>query len=587
MSVFCAAGPPLFPSTRGRSHVHCHIGPCTKDLVLPKRKSFNLLETGIDSISEQSICNIMICLDQLAIAFNVPFGIGMFDKSVEAGCSFGQTVAVVTWILARLLQVEKRLGAAMTTILLPGVRPVGMWCVKQAMLEPVQKTWFVFRFAAKESIRSLFDYEGWAKALRNHPLCRVPRARCPRPRAYVALLHGSEDHFLVYALLVGLRLKRLCAGADRVLLCAGRWWRNRSARAALKRVYTHVTLVRLIHATHATKTLRHARVFTKIQALRLPYKRLLFLDLDVVLRADLSPLFDVQAPAGMHHGNRRGPIEHGQLISEAVSNEDSWCVNSGVMRLDPSLTSRARRQDVDEMVDEVKRISSQTMLPEQYFLVKRLGGWRHLEPSWNMEVGPQLDDPGFTWPRFAARKAAADQRSHQWSQQDVEQVRLFHFSGTRFHPWWYADLSPERTYAELAKHFAHRDPRRLVATAVYEWRVALDELLSESKGWLKEERLPLDNAVQRMRQQAGAFRVWRHGLLHFHCHHCRGMFTGKEGRWLLGWEGWWLCHDCIVGYVFRDEAAEETLCVFCNRCEAGSWDWRHSQPQWRCNSCWY
>lgn len=179
------------------------------------------------------------------------------------------------------------------------------------------------------------------------------------------------------------------------------------------------------------------------------------------------------------------------------------------MRLDPSLTSRARRKDVDEMVDEVKRISSQTMLPEQYFLVKRLGGWRHLEPSWNMEVGPQLDDPGFTWPRFAARKAAADQRSHQWSQQDVEQVRLFHFSGTRFHPWWYADLSPERTYAELTKHFAHRDPRRLVATAVYEWRVALDELLSESKGWLKEERLPLDNAVQRMRQQAGAFRVWR------------------------------------------------------------------------------
>jgi len=43
-------------------------------------------------------------------------------------------------------------------------------------------------------------------------------------RAYCSLLHGSDNHFFVYALILGLRQKILCPDADRVLLCAGRWW---------------------------------------------------------------------------------------------------------------------------------------------------------------------------------------------------------------------------------------------------------------------------------------------------------------------------------------------------------------------------
>lgn len=406
------------------------------------------------------------------------------------------------------------------------------------------------------------------------------RPRCQR--AYCSLLHGPDEHFFVYALVVGARLRRFCAGAERVLLCAGRWWEDRAARSALARFYTELRHVQLIHAPHATRVPRHSWVFSKIQAMRLAYRHLVFLDLDLVLRADLAPLFEVPAPAGMHHGDCKGSqLAHGEPIA---TDQSWWCVNAGVMRLDPCTTRRARHQDVASMLHEVKHIRYPTALPEQYYLAGRLEGWRHIDPKWNMEVGLTYDDPGFTWPRPDARKAALAPRGRMWLQQATEDARVFHFSGTKLHPWWYADLDPQAAYNEAAERWRHRDPRRLVATALREWCVALDELLAEVAHWPAEERCVVEAAVRRLTDDAAAHRrkakAWNSRPMC--CRRCRSWFAPAEGRWLLGWEGWWLCSDCVVGYILSDEEPEPLRCWACGGQGPGRWEWARGRPWWRC-----
>jgi len=332
---------------------------------------------------------------------------------------------------------------------------------------------------------------------------------------------------------------------------------------------------------------RHSHVFSKIQALRLQYQKLVFLDLDLVPRADLSSLFDVQAPAGMHHGDRRSgkPLQHGQPIAPECNGW--WCVNAGVLRLDPGPTRQARRQNVASLVDDVRRIRWPTALPEQYFLADRMEGWRHLDPQWNMEVGPHYDDPGFTWPRTHARQAAAVPRSQLWLGQTVEDVRVFHFSGTKLHPWWYVDLSPQAAFDEAAAQWYHRDPRRLIATAIFEWRLALDATMTAAASWPVEAQQPVYAAMSRLREDANAHRSWavRWSTRPSECYRCRNWFPSTEGRWLLGWEGWWLCSDCIVGYIFSDEEASPPQCWACGGMGSGSWEWIDGKPWWNCSTC--
>lgn len=454
-------------------------------------------------------------------------------------------------------------GALRETARAPGVRlPVALWL--QALVRASERK--LCRADCGKFLLEALEL-GVRTMLRSNtipsapPSRRVQRGRVARKNkcAYAALLHGWEEDFFVYALLVGHCLARHSPGVDRVLLCAGRWWNDRGARAALSRVYTFVRPVGLIRAGHTTLAPRHAEVFTKIQALRLPYRHLLFLDLDLVICGDPSPLFRVKAPAGLYHGGWRGRLRHGQLISKAVSWKDWWCVNAGVMRLDPSHSRKARRHDVDSMIAEVRRITWRTMLPEQYYLARRLEGWRHLEQRWNMEVGPQYNDPGFQRPQRSARRRSVAPRGWQWFEQDVRDVRIFHFSGRNLEPWWYADVSAEQAYAEAATEWRHRDPRRLMAVAIREWRVALDKLLDASEHWTDKARAPLQEAVQALRQRATDFREWRStsGAQCFKCQECRQHFTSRKGRWVSRRRSKWACCDCIVASVLRDDTKSQ------------------------------
>lgn len=333
-------------------------------------------------------------------------------------------------------------------------------------------------------------------------------------------------------------------------------------------------------------------MFSKIQALRLPYRQLVFLDLDLVPRRDLTPLFDVPAPAGMHHGDHRGGgrLEHGEVIETRTLGGRWWCINAGVMRLDPAPSARARRRGVRSMVSEVKQLRYKTALPEQYFLAGRLKGWRHLDSAWNMEVGPAYEDPGFTWPRELAQKAAEANRGRLWFQQAIDEVKVFHFSGTKMHPWLSMDQTPQEAHQEALAEWRHRDPRQLVATAVLEWRTALEEVTKEVKDWKPLERHAAQAACGRLRRWAAWERASRREAVErtLQCRRCEGLYGDGQGRWLLGWEGWWLCYDCIVGYIFSEEEPDALRCTECGGDDGTSrtWRWTSGQPSWYCGSCW-
>ncbi|CAE8605029.1 unnamed protein product, partial [Polarella glacialis] len=313
--------------------------------------------------------------------------------------------------------------------------------------------------------------------------------------AYVALLHGQRQEFILYALLLGHRLKHLDSSTPRVLL-VGHALPEYDAPFLegdfLRCLQTcwQVRPVDLIDAAAADKSprKRHRYVFTKLRALEVPYRRLLFFDLDVIVRKDPSPLFEVPAPAGMYHGDwvsRRASTHGGLLPEEALT---SGCVNAGLLRLDPPADKIARRQLLEEMMEEVASltVADESYLPEQYYLVRKLAAWRHLDVSWNCEVNPEV----YVETAYSKGKArgksstvvVAEMPSDWWQLGDTEDdlansVGMFHFSGTHLEPWWYLHLSAASAKAVLRSHFRNRDSRGMVALAVCDWLQGIEDLL--------------------------------------------------------------------------------------------------------------
>lgn len=429
--------------------------------------------------------------------------------------------------------------------------------------------------------------------------------------AYTSILHGDSSHFFMCALMVGHFLKKY-SSEDRVLLVAGHgssnWFHNSGARDALAEIWTHVLPARLIHAPNGTKVARHIDVFTKIEVLRLPYERLLFLDLDVVIRGDLSSLFVVQAPAGVLHapGNVCTAQEHGELIL-AVDHQgkdvDYWCINAGVMRIDPLPTQEERDTEVDRLIHEIELIDEPTCLPEQYWLVKHYhaGAWRHIRTAWNLEVGPCSNAPESVWPRRPARRASRACRPAEWFDISMKQAQVFHFSGTHHKPWNYAHLSASEAFELLDKRWQTRDARGLIAVATREWLEGFREI--QVRKWactLAGDTVM--SVVRVLQQKAKRLAIYPGPLQNLKdlckCHSCKLSFWHYQGRWLTGWEGWWLCEDCILGYVLNVDSAPSEMGTFphrtCDTCgrgdRSGSFKWpknpsEESCAPWLCRPC--
>lgn len=352
-------------------------------------------------------------------------------------------------------------------------------------------------------------------------------------QAYVALLHGQSQEFLLYALLLGYQLNCLDNSTPRVLL-VGLALPDYPApflEADFKRcleIFWQVSPVDLIAAAKADKSWRkrHQYVFTKLRALEIPYKKLLFFDLDVFIREDPSSLFGVLAPAGMYHGDwmHRNNSIHGELIGRPAL--DSGCVNAGLLRLDTLDTHTARSQLLKEMIEEVASLTEKdaSYLPEQYYLVRKLSAWRHLHVSWNCEVSPEV----YVECEFRGESSivVGVQHPSDWWQLDLANVRMFHFSGTQLQPWWYLHLDVADAKAIVRSQFSARDSRGMVALAVSEWLQEIKNLLEslETAGAVTELQAVVD-LISKLKLRTSDF--WKSTET---CSHC-GATNKDQSHW--------------------------------------------------------
>lgn len=255
-------------------------------------------------------------------------------------------------------------------------------------------------------------------------------------------------------------------------------------------------------------------MFTKLRAFEVPYRKIIFFDLDIIVRRSPAELFQVPAPAGMYHGHwDRSKARHGEPIPEEAFYDHGrvGCINAGLMRLDPPSSKKERRHKVDDLVKKVHALTEkeQSYLPEQYFLVKQLKGWRHIEVSWNCEVTAEwfIQSVHRNNRRNKADKALkavevlrAEMPDDWWALGSEEQlgnrVGMFHFSGTWLYPWWYSHLPPLEAMKMIKEQYKFRDARGMMALAVFDWLSALQEL-RKCESFQPEQAAYLRDVIER------------------------------------------------------------------------------------------
>ena len=391
--------------------------------------------------------------------------------------------------------------------------------------------------------------------------------------------------YLVYALILGRRLKEEAdqeRSPDRVLLCGpGKTTGGANRRALLEAGWTHIVPVEPIEAGHLDKswTKHHALVFTKLRILELPYDRVLLLDLDLYPRngIDMSKLLTVPAPAAKYYcAAYLGPeMQHGAPIPKELRDPAKyhWCPNAGVMRLDPYPALEARKHQIQMIRAEISQRSTPTYLPEQYYLAESMSGWNHICSEWNWEVGPEWEDPMHTHPAVEARLNAHRHGCwllHHKDQHEKPGAKVWHFSGTgQTGPASFMHLpDAKETWLSAKELFKHRDTGGLVATALFEWRTALDRLLGGSDG-NPSSRSTLGEVLKHAVRELSALSLekLRWGWQCDGCHEVRldvrklhdvpfaGVYCSVKWKGLR-----WSCSDCIVERLKDGDPNEECRC---------------------------
>jgi len=343
----------------------------------------------------------------------------------------------------------------------------------------------------------------------------IPR-RPDSPCAYVAMLHGNQEMFFIYALHLGHQLQATGScepfgadgrAADKVLLLGPSRFSDKASRAALYAAgWSHICSVNLIYGPHLSSARRHESVFTKLQMFGLPYKHLLFLDLDLHVHKDLRTLFSLPGPAGKCHFRANMPrdICHGQAVEEAFDSQElcqgSWCPNAGVLRVDPETNLARRRRHVKAMEQEISHFDVDstgdlwpTMLPEQDYLAQRISGWRHISRNYNLEL---------------------------MEAQNVDELlaaSVLHFSSKQLcsQPiiWLDRDISDYGATGEIyewCRTFLqdHAFRPAVFAHACMQWREGFEDLRRASEVWPGGARRVFEDAIQVLTMSAPVERSW-------------------------------------------------------------------------------
>eukprot|EP00927_Polykrikos_kofoidii_P052140 TRINITY_DN45926_c0_g1_i1.p1 TRINITY_DN45926_c0_g1~~TRINITY_DN45926_c0_g1_i1.p1 ORF type:complete len:472 (+),score=42.22 TRINITY_DN45926_c0_g1_i1:123-1538(+) len=195
---------------------------------------------------------------------------------------------------------------------------------------------------------------------------------------------------------------------------------------------------------------RFRDVFTKLQVLSLPYRKVLLFDLDILVRSNVSELLALGTPAAMVRG------EPSPTHGERVPYERFWQgynrrrwdessepellprhqqasgINAGVMLL-PGRSSEYLDAMTAELVDWEHPEHYPTYMPEQEYLGRWCGtflgprAWTHIDCRFNFELDKDVRVP-FDFTKEHARYKA----DVAWGLQNLV---VAHFSGLRIKPW--------------------------------------------------------------------------------------------------------------------------------------------------------
>eukprot|EP00439_Symbiodinium_sp_Y106_P056443 s1321_g7.t3 len=295
------------------------------------------------------------------------------------------------------------------------------------------------------------------------PWCRRPltiSVEIPQPlpctvtattrHAYATLLYGGEcDKYFLGALVVAEGLRRFATesrtGQTSSLLLLHTYDVPKAYIEALttagwkcKEVdYIYKGVARALFKNYWTS--RFHGVFTKLRALEQhEYEKVLFLDLDILVRGDLADVFRLRAPAAMKRGE---PVmEHGELVPYATlwghptrreadrlpQHQQASGINAGVMLLKPDQavfeTMRA------EIFDFEHPEHYETYMPEQEYLSRFYGtfdNWTHISCQYNFEIDKNERIPhDFSGAHENIRNGAGHRGAV-----------VLHYSGTSIKPW--------------------------------------------------------------------------------------------------------------------------------------------------------
>lgn len=275
----------------------------------------------------------------------------------------------------------------------------------------------------------------------------IPKSLKAKSRfAYVVAMWGGDPGLVLGALVLAGALQRTGSTHDRVLLHTDDLPTSSRDILAVAWKLVRVEYVEAHGDLFHMRGTRFDGVFTKLHALSLvDYEKVLMLDIDLVVASCPDELFDLPAPAAMHRGISGAP--HGSKIDgrwffagefgDVESGVKPWGqqggINCGVMLLKPDEnTYKLALQEV-LVPFHPERIAGSG--PEQDYLSRLFApDWTHMSVVWNFQIH-RVFHALEAMVTYAAKK---DAQEPEWAPErsrcKLDDVRIFHCSGTT-KPW--------------------------------------------------------------------------------------------------------------------------------------------------------
>lgn len=350
----------------------------------------------------------------------------------------------------------------------------------------------------------------------------APRhAAGPKGYAYVFILYGSKcEHYFLGAVMTAWSLMKHLSVHYRVLLHTPDIPRVVLDLARALDVFDEVLLTDYIEASEVFFSTpnahrRFSRIFTKYRVLGLEqYEKVLLLDTDLFVRANIDCLFDLQPPAGMARGKVKHP--HGEVMPPRTP------VNAGVMLMRPDAALLGSL--VEELTGPRPRRTQNYNSPDSDFLTEVIwqGQWRSIPLEFNFQLEYEALDISQGTIRFSA--AREEHFSEANASMPWAALKVAHFSGAK--PW--AHLLEDASMLKRLKGASAGAPKPLVEKLVDGLREYAQEVcelqslcsqlqLGEGVLWREapcaQKSLPMSAAVARARLHA---------------------FLPRNGRWFEG-----------------------------------------------------